>query len=114
MITLKEALEIAVKEQKIQFSLGDKEIPLPRIHEASEYWLFNFQKEENGFLPGEGQQPSTKLMAEYIALAPDSSLISTRTPFPFSRRHDLAPPPSVLPPSPHAYEYRSVGVAAWC
>ncbi|MGI5923794.1 MAG: hypothetical protein ACOX9E_07605 [Lentisphaeria bacterium] len=54
MITLKEALEIATKEEKAWRRLSaDAKLPL-KIYETSDYWLFNFQTEEESFLPGGG------------------------------------------------------------
>ncbi len=54
MITLKEALEIAVTDMKLLFPLEAGEIPSPRIHEDSGYWLFNFHEEEENPPPGGG------------------------------------------------------------
>lgn len=55
MITLKEALEIAVKKEKKWRRLDAETILFPQtIHETSDYWLFDFQDEEEKAIPGGG------------------------------------------------------------
>jgi len=45
MITLKEAVEIAVEQERRQYHPDGCTILSPRIHETPDYWLFNFLKE---------------------------------------------------------------------
>jgi len=45
MITLKEAVEIAVEQESRQYHPDGCTTLSPRIHETPDYWLFNFLKE---------------------------------------------------------------------
>lgn len=54
MITLKQALDIAVKDERKDRGLDTDTVLSPRIDEAPEYWLFSFNAKEEMPPPGPG------------------------------------------------------------